>query len=339
MKVFITNLYGVGGTATKAQNDVTNIVRRDLQYGELGIYCYMVESDSEEMLRTRLDGIISSVGSGDVVVLQTPTWNNMLFEEKLMDKLNARVGAKKIVFIHDVIPLMFQNWVVPLSRYIDLYNRADLLIAPSQAMVDFLRSNGLTVKKVVIQRMWDCVLSVDSARRPQFKKVLNFAGNPNKDAKLAFVREWKYDNVQLAVTVDNGDWAQDKNIRFLGWFNNDNLLAEALRNSGGFGLLWSENPYWREYMKKNASYKFSTYLAAGIPVIVPSGIAEEETVIRKNLGLVVDSLDEAVERIEQMSEDEYNKMVESVESVAYLLREGYFTKKALTDAVFKLLYE
>lgn len=339
MKVFITNLYGVGGTATKAQNDVTNIVRRDLQYGELGIYCYMVESDSEEMLRTRLDGIISSVGSGDVVVLQTPTWNNMLFEEKLMDKLNARVGAKKIVFIHDVIPLMFQNWVVPFSRYIDLYNRADLLIAPSQAMVDFLRSNGLTVKKVVIQRMWDCVLSVDSARRPQFKKVLNFAGNPNKDAKLAFVREWKYDNVQLAVTVDNGDWAQDKNIRFLGWFNNDNLLAEALRNSGGFGLLWSENPYWREYMKKNASYKFSTYLAAGIPVIVPSGIAEEETVIRKNLGLVVDSLDEAVERIEQMSEDEYNKMVESVESVAYLLREGYFTKKALTDAVFKLLYE
>lgn len=339
MKVFITNLYGVGGTATKAQNDVTNIVRRDLQYGELGIYCYTVESDSEEMLRTRLDGIISSVGIGDVVVLQTPTWNNMLFEEKLMDKLNARVGAKKIVFIHDVIPLMFQNWVVPLSRYIDLYNRADLLIAPSQAMVDFLRSNGLTVKKVVIQRMWDCVLSVDSARRPQFKKVLNFAGNPNKDAKLAFVREWKYDNVQLAVTVDNGDWAQDKNIRFLGWFNNDNLLAEALRNSGGFGLLWSENPYWREYMKKNASYKFSTYLAAGIPVIVPSGIAEEETVIRKNLGLVVDSLDEAVERIEQMSEDEYNKMVESVESVAYLLREGYFTKKALTDAVFKLLYE
>lgn len=339
MKVYITNLYGVGGTATKAQNDVTNIVKRDLQYGELGIYCYMVESDSEEMLRTRLDGIVASVGCDDVVVLQAPTWNNMLFEEKLMDRLNARVGAKKIVFIHDVIPLMFQNWIVPLSRYIDLYNRADLIIAPSQAMVDFLRSNGLAVKKVVIQRMWDCVVSVDLARKPQFNKVVNFAGNPNKDSKLAFVKDWKFDNIQLAVTVDNGEWAQGKNIRFLGWFNNDTLLAESLRNSGGFGLLWSEVPYWREYMKKNASYKFSTYLAAGIPIIVPSGIAEEETVVRKNLGIVVDSLDEAVERIEQMSEEEYNGMVESVESFSYLLREGYFTKKALTDAVFKLLYE
>lgn len=339
MKVFITNLYGVGGTATKAQNDVTDIVKRDLQYGELGIYCYTVESDSEEMLRTRLDGIISSVGSGDVVVLQTPTWNNMLFEEKLMDKLNVRVGAKKIVFIHDVISLMFQNWVVPLGRYIDLYNRADLLIAPSQAMVDFLRSNGLTVKKVVIQRMWDCTVSVDSARKPQFKKVINFAGNPNKDAKFAFVKDWKYDTIQLAVTADNGEWAQDKNICFLGAFNNDNLLAEAFRKSGGFGLLWSEDSYWNEYMKMSASYELSTYLAAGIPVIVPSGIAEQELIIQKNLGFVVKSLDEAVERIEHMSEEEYGRMVEHVESFAYLLREGYFTKKALTDAVFKLLYE
>lgn len=338
MKVHITNLYGVGGTATKAQNNVTHILKRDLQYGELGIYCYAVESDSDEMLRTRIEGIIASVGSGDVVVLQTPTWNNMLFEEKLMDRLNVRVGAKKIVFIHDVIPLMFPNWIVPLSRYIDLYNQADLVIAPSQAMVDFLISNGLSVKKVVIQRMWDNVLSVDPARKPQFKKVVNFSGNPNED-KYAFAREWKHDDIQLAVTADGGEWAQGKNIRFLGRFNNDNVLADALRSSGGFGLLWSENPNWREYMKKNASYKLSTYLASGIPVIVPSGIAEEKTIIQKNLGFVVDSLDEAVEQIERVNEEEYNKMAESVESFAYLLREGYFTKKVLTDAVFKLLYE
>lgn len=339
MKVHITNLYGVGGTTTKAQNDVTDIVKRDLQYGELGIYCYAVESDSEEMLRTRIEGIISSVGSGDVVVLQTPTWNNILFEEKLMDKLNVRIGAKKIVFIHDVIPLRYHNWVIPLSRYIDLYNRADLIIVPSQAMVDFLRQNGLTVKKVVIQRMWDDVLSINPTRRPQFKKVFNFAANPDRDSRCAFAREWKYGNIQLAVTADGGEWAQDRNVRFLGWFNNDSLLADALRNSGGFGLLWAGDPNWCEYMKKNASYKLSTYLASGIPVIVPSGIAEEKTVIQKNLGFAVNSLDEAVERIEHMNEEEYNGMANSVESFAYLLREGYFTKKALTDAVFKLLYE
>ena len=338
MKVHITNLYGVGGTTTKAQNDVTDIVKRDLQYGELGIYCYAVESESEEMLRTRIEGIISSVGSGDVVVLQTPTWNNMLLEEKLMDRLNVRIGAKKIVLIHDVIPLMYPNWVVPLSRYIEFYNRADVLIVPSQGMIDFLRSHGLTVKKVVVQRMFDGALSVDTTKKPRFEKVINFAGNPNGD-KCAFIREWRHNNIQLAVTANDGEWAQDKNIRFLGWFNNDNLLADALRNSGGFGVLWSDDPIWREYIKINASYKFSTYLASGIPVIVPCGIAEEKTIIKKNLGLVVDSLDEAVERIEHMNEEEYNRMVNSVEAFAYLLREGYFTKKALTDAVFKLLYD
>lgn len=339
MKVHITNIYGLGKTETKTQNDVVHIANRDLQYGELGIYCYAVESDTAEMLRTRIEGIIASVGSNDVAVLQTPTWNNIVFEEKLMDRLNVRVGAKKIVFIHDVIPLMYPNWVIPLSRYIDLYNRADVLIAPSQAMVDFLRAHGLTVKKVVVQRMWDHVLSVDPARKPRFKKVINFAANPDRNPRYAFAREWKYDHIQLAVSTEDGEWAKGRNVRFLEWFHNDDLLADALRNSGGFGLLWSEDPNWREYMKKNASYKLSTYLASGLPVIVPSGIAEEKTVIQKKLGIAVDSLEEAAERIEHMNEEEYDGMAESAEAFACVLREGYFTKKALTDAVFKLLYE
>ena len=61
--------------------------------------------------------------------------------------------------------------------------------------------------------------------------------------------------------------------------------------------------------------------------------------IQKKLGIAVDSLEEAVERIEHMNEEEYNGMAESAEAFACVLREGYFTKKALTDAVFKLLYE
>ena len=68
-------------------------------------------------------------------------------------------------------------------------------------------------------------------------------------------------------------------------------------------------------------------------------MTEKDTVIRKNLGIVVESLDEAVERVAHMDEEEYKKMVENVNVFSNLVRQGYFTKKVLTDAVFHLLYD
>ncbi|MCR2048536.1 sugar transferase [Acetatifactor muris] len=336
MKVHITNIYGVTGIGLKAQQAAAEIAKRDLQYQELGIYFYPVDSDSPDMLRTRLDGILASVSPGDVVIMQSPTWNDIRFDESLMNRMNRYSGLKKIIWLHDVQPLMKEAKREFLSRWIELYNQADLIIAASQNEVDVLRSHGLRVRKTVIQRMWDCQVSVDRTLVPRFQKVINFAGDPSNEPKLAFARNWKYDNITLAVTVNGGSWAQGKNIRFLGWYNNDNLLVNALRRSGGFGLLWSEDAYWREYMRINASYKFSTYLAAGIPVIVPSDIAESDTILRKNLGIVADSLDEAVERVAAVKEEEYKKMAEDTEQFAWLLREGYFTRKVLTDAVFQV---
>ena len=292
------------------------------------------------MLRTRLDGILAAVSHGDIVIFQLPTWNDMKFDEALAARLGNYRGVKKIFFVHDVPPLMFENAIGGLKRYIDLYNQADLLIVPSREMGEYLRAKGLTVQKIVIQRMWDFLVQIDQNIVPEFRKRINFAANVTSNYR-PFVREWSCDKVELAVTANPGEyeWAKGRNIRFLGWHNDDNLLADALRKSGGFGLLWQDCPWWIEYMKLNASYKRSAYLAAGIPIIVSSATAEKETILYKNLGLVVDSLDEAVEKVAGMEREQYIKMVESVGSFSQLLREGYFTRKLLTDAVFQLLCE
>ena len=337
MKVHITNLYGVGGTASQTQQSVADIAKKNLHYNELGIFCYEVDSDTQEMLRTRIDGIIAAVGWGDdVVIYQSPSWNGIRFDEALIWQLGAYGGLKKIFFIHDVPPLMFESNRYLLKRYIDLYNQADLIILPSQNMEAFLRSEGLLVPKIMIQKMWDFPVAVDQTVVPEFRKAVNFAGNPNL-RKFKFIKEWNYDSVELRVTADKGEWAQGKNICFLGWFNDDIFLVNALRNSGGFGLGWTDDPYWGEYMEVNANYKLSAYLAAGIPVIVNKNIAESETIVRKNLGMAVESLDEAVSRIENMNQDQYNEMLSQVALFSNLIRDGYFAKKCLTDAVFQLL--
>ena len=79
MKVHITNIYGHSSVSTdlKAQNRTADIARKVLNFNELGIYSYNVNADSTEMLSKRLDGIIASVGHGDIVVFQYPTWNDI----------------------------------------------------------------------------------------------------------------------------------------------------------------------------------------------------------------------------------------------------------------------
>ena len=342
LRVHITNLYGQSHTsvAQKAQNRVAKVARENLNYNELGIYFYNVASDSSEMLSSRLDGIIASVAFGDIVILQFPTWNDIKFDEELLNRLKLYRGLKIIAFVHDMLPLMIENNRYLLGRYIEFLNRTDLVILPSQRMADFLYSEGMTVKKTVIQRIWDFPVTIDQTVSPKFGKVINFAGRPDAySTKWDFLKGWNYDTVELRITADKDDWAQGKNVSFLGWFNDDALMVNAFRNSGGFGLVWFEDANFREYMKLNANYKLSAYLAAGIPLIVNNCIAEKDTIVRKNLGLAVDSLDEAVERVTNMGQEEYDRMVADVAAFSELVRQSYFTKKVLTDAVFKLLYD
>lgn len=340
MKIHITNLYGRGDTIGKAQQMTADIAKKDLHYNELGIYNYPMQSDTPDMLRTRLDGIIASVSHGDIVIFQLPTWNGFKFDETFVAHFNGYRDLKKIFFIHDIPPLQNEGVPQSLEQYISFFNRADLIILPSQAMVDFLKVRGLTVPKIVIQRMWDSPVVIDMTKKPVFRKRFNFATSIVSFI-YPFIYNWNSARIELAITADPEQyiWENKKDIHFLGWHNNQNMLATALRESGGFGLLWRDNPMMMEYMKLNACCKLGTYLSAGIPVIVQSSLPEADVIRRKNLGITVDSLEEAVECVEHMTPEEYNQMVQNVDLFSYLVREGYFTKKMLTDAVFNLLYD
>lgn len=226
MKVHITNVYGMGGTATKAQHAVSDIAKNVLHYNELGIYRYPVDADSPEALRARLAGIVASVWHGDIVIFQFPTWNDIRFDEAFLWCLTAYYGLKKIIFVHDLPPLMFENSLGNLGRYIALFNQADLLIVPSRKMGEFLCSNGCTVEKIVIQEVWDLSVSIDQAVTPKFNKKINFAADVTTIDR-PFVRDWNYDTVELSVTANVGEyeWAKGKNIGFLGWTEHDELLV------------------------------------------------------------------------------------------------------------------
>ena len=183
--------------------------------------------------------------------------------------------------------------------------------------------------KFVVQELWDYITDIRFPQAPRFQREIHFAGNPSK---FLFPQQWNYD---VPLKVYTAEQCTGKNVQVMGWMVPDSLLLEL--SKGGFGLVWYGNDYWHQYMKYNNTIKLSAYLAAGIPVIVPRGISNQYLIEENHLGMVVDSLDEAVERVGNMEETEYQEYVGQVRNFAPLLRNGYFIKKFLIDAVQMLL--
>ena len=159
MKIHITNLYGMNsrGTQIISQRSVVKVAK-ELGFKEMSLYVYRVQSDTEGELRKRLDGITSSVEDGDIVIAQLPSWNLTRYDKALLDVIRMRRNVKIAVFIHDFVPMMFGGTELDYHQTIEVYNMADLLIVPSESLLDFLQEKGLKVEKVLFPAHVGCSL-------------------------------------------------------------------------------------------------------------------------------------------------------------------------------------
>lgn len=331
MSVYITNIYGLAANDTEqiAQNQLTNFVRQGLGIEELGIYCYNATNETDRERWSRFDGILSRLVDGDTVIFQSPTGNSIDWDIDFMNRLSIYLHVKKIVMVENVAPLMFLNARKMLPNYIDFYNHADVLILPTPKMLATLRNNGLRTKRIVFQQMWDHPAHIDLSRPVPFKRVLNFAADPGK---FRFLDSFNAEGLKLRIFSDN-QVTTDPQVEYVGW-HEDHVMMQMLRDSGGFGLVWGSGTLLEDYMKLDCSFKLSAYLSAGLPVIVRNDMASAELIQRKHLGLVVPTLDEAVDQVKAMTNQDYQSYLDSVNAFAPLVRNGFFTKRVLMEAIF-----
>lgn len=326
----ITNLHGMEGRDSHAiaQQNVVKVAR-ELGFVEMPLYRYPIDHGAEEELRKQLDMITSVVRDNDIVMLQSPSWNAANYDKELVDEIRRHRNIRLAIFLHDVLPMMFGATEEEFQQMIRIYNRADLVIVPTESMMDFLQKRGLAVKKVLIQPMWDFPFSGE-LREPEFQRKIVFSGSPER---YPFLKTWKHDIPLRLFTGDDFEF-NGQNIRYEGWKNTTELLIEYTR--GGFGLIWEQKDQ-PDYDKCSQPYKMAAYLAAGIPVILKSGLTHEQTVLDYEIGFVVNSIEEVVEKVRNVSEEEYRRMVKNIGNISDLIRGGFFTKKLLVDAVNYLM--
>lgn len=334
MNVYITRINGINlnimETAAYIQFQTAEIAY-EIGYREMGIYHYDANGESVESRRSRFDGMIAGLRADDVVICQFPTWNGLEFEKALVNHIKVYC-CHVVIFIHDIVALMYENNRYLLKETVDMYNQAKVLIVPSYAMKEFLLENGVRADmKFVIQEIWDYTTEINFAGAPKLKKEIHFAGDLGR---FLFPHHWDY-HIPLKIYTDMP--CKGKNVQLMGWMHPNVLLLELAK--GGFGLLWPGSDYMHEYMRYNNNTKLSTYLAAGIPAIIPKGVSCQYLIEKNHLGLVVDSLEEAVERVENMTEQEYQEYIRHVDKFSWLLRKGYFTRKLLTEAVHYVFRE
>ena len=332
MRIHVTNVYGFSprSVVQLSQHEVVDILK-DLCDSEIGLFVYSYDKEPKNELSSRYDGIIARVTPGDVVIFQSPTWNIVDWDNGLVDRIKA-YGGRVVFFIQDVPPIQFENNYFLMPYFIDMYNKAELVIVPSERMYQRLVEEGLTVKKYVVQKMWDFNVHMD-LHTPSFERKLYFLGDVSR---FPFFQNWQYDTPLHAFGNHNSDYDYSK-VHFGGWLNKTELLLEL--SKGGFGLVWGnqENPKDEpDYYKMNCSYKLASYLSAGIPVIVPDYLSNADFVKENNIGFVVSSLEEVDQVIQECSEEKYSEMVSSVKNVQYLINNGYFTKKLFVDSLMKL---
>lgn len=326
MNVYVTKLNGMSCTSAEqyAQHMVADIAH-SLGVREMGIYRYYADEESVENRTRRFDGIIAGISAGDIVICQFPTWNGLAFERALVRHIKAYHG-RIIIFIHDVGALMSEARCSELQDTVELYNEAEVLIVPSLGMQRFLIGHGIRIgMKFVIQEMWDYTTRLSSLGMGTFNREIHFAGNPDG---VRFPKTWE---CEIPLRLYSNSECQGSNIQKIGWLEPERLLMELSR--GGFGLVWYGNEDWHQYLSMNNSLKLGAYLAAGIPVIVPKGISDQCMIEKNHLGIVVDTLEEAVETVKSMAGQEYQEYVSAVARFAPLVRKGFFTKKCLLDAI------
>ena len=346
MKYFLKEEFlkdsGARNAGNKARNDVEEIVKRE-GYQPLLLtvedWYQMGTVKAQQHKAKALAQAFSQLKSGDQLLIQFPMLHHSFFTTRLVRKIQRR-GVQVYFIIHDLEALRYANLdTVPLKHKIrvhlqesSLLKVADGVIAHNPIMKSVLVEKGIPEHKLVSLEIFDYLIPNYQEKDGLSKdQPIIVAGNLAQE-KAGYLYQLPARPAYNLYGVGFDESRALANETYFGSFLPDELPAAL---EGGFGLVWDGDSaetcsgVFGEYLRYNNSHKASLYLASGFPLVVWKQSALSHFVLEKGCGIAVESLHDLKETIDNLSDADYQDLVDNAKRVGQEIREGHYLKTAL----------
>ena len=270
----------------------------------------------------------------ETIVVQHPMMRSMKMNS-IAIRLAKRIRKFDLVtIIHDLDHLRF--YYNRKKRELRFLKAADYIICHNDKMKAYLIDAGFSESQLVVLEAFDYLIqdgvTLEGGKENQ---TLIVAGGLSRE-KAGYIYSLNEDGRKPIKLNLYGRWFdesyQNNDVKYFGAFDSNDLPHQL---QGQFGLVW-DGPDFNtcsgetgEYLKYNNPHKVSLYLACGFPVIIWKEAAMATFIVEQKLGFAVGSLTEIEAIFEKLGTEEYELIVQNVNSIASKIRSGYFIIKAV----------
>lgn len=264
---------------------------------------------------------------------------------KIINALRCFRKYETVCLINDIVASRTcniydeKNWE-KVRPEMELVGAADVILAPNEGSIKYMKEHGIKSEMIPV-KVWDYLMDEDPSVRHEYpEKVwkIAFVGNLGKSVFLRDLNkpEVDFDNVEFHLWgggCDTRMWDEYKHVVYEGSVAPDELPAKIA--SCDIGLVWDGDTIFTldgiigNYLSFCNSHKCGCYLGSGLPVVVCSKSGGSYVVNETGCGIALDSLTQLGDALKNLTQSDYDKMLENVGIVSDKIRHGEYIKDAL----------
>jgi hypothetical protein len=275
--------------------------------------------------------------NGEYIFIQYPT---NLGNVKLFPHFIKNIARKnKVVFIiNNLNGLKHQS--AKLSKVDkEVLRRGFRIISQNKLMSEYLHQEcRIPLNRLMsLDFLYYLTNSINVDSREKTNGIV-YAGNLNESD--AFINKYIENKIETKLHIygesEKKELLDSDNTKYCGEFPTDIV---NLKLKGSFGLVWggssidSSEGKSGEYGKFNSPHKASLYIIARLPIITSKDSAISYLVKKYNIGFAIESLREIPSKIEELSDEQYQKMVSNITLIANRISTG----KNLMDIIEEIV--
>lgn len=334
---YIAQAYqNVSNAGTKPSKDFEDVLR-NLGAKNVGLPRIITQHDKLWWLWTKASAILAvmRMPKNQIIVIQYP-------EQPLIRRVVGSAkkrGNRLITLVHDINELRGFPSNIP-----DIFVDSDVIISHTPAMSKWLQSK-YHIQNIVELGIFDYMGEHSVQRDIPFDHndiTVVFAGRLDKSPFLQKISMLNRKIHFILYGLGLPEQLKEiDNIDYKGACLPDELPEKISRYN--FGLVWDGDAtdccsgLTGQYLRYNAPYKLSSYIASGIPVIIWDKMATADFVRKNGIGVSINSLSDLERRLTAISKEEYREMRNNVAMVGERIRKGYYYRKAVESSVEYIL--